>query len=575
MSGVTGFPSISGSSRGPREWSRCLGRTGQATCVLLAVLALATLGSLAHAASADAAARSIRVTFTNNSTSALTRTYQELDHGCWATEPPSTIAIGQTVVYEGESCGFATGVEWQLNYQLGNGSTLELSYDNPFVGSNSYVENAPSPYAISRIGGGGDNATILQSFGCCSDGIPADWKKNGVTIDPATGHAVPSGTPGGQFIDLPHMGVSLDRPNVLVQMDWMQDTTHNQQFEQAAIDKVIEAFNNDPVTYPGATRSGITLIVDNGSGSTIAPGGTKWGNLSRAAAFPWTQGFLTGARNSGYDTTNFNNLLKSNFIPTGRAPIFHYAVAVADISSTEPADSTSGFTPNGYGFIASLGKWPLGVSKDMEEGGTFMHELGHVLGFGHGGEDSVNEKPNYPSIMNYFYDPYGVDRNGEKVLDYSREAEPTMNETTLTEMAGLNFGANPLKYEVNWWCPTPATAKRVVHAATAPATTMDWSCDGTTPDGGTGFDVNGDNSLGELSGNKTSDWQRINFITGGVGTGAGAAGDVTVPPTVKSDEITTQISLSLRPAPHLTYSGALSGDYHDPVTVSGLSLIHI
>src|SRR5215471_16937868 len=33
--------------------------------------------------------------------------------------------------------------------------------------------------------------------------------------------------------------------------------------------------------------------------------------------------------------------------------------------------------------------------------GTFMHELGHNLGLDHGGDTSINYKPNYLSVMNY------------------------------------------------------------------------------------------------------------------------------------------------------------------------------
>jgi len=37
-----------------------------------------------------------------------------------------------------------------------------------------------------------------------------------------------------------------------------------------------------------------------------------------------------------------------------------------------------------------------------------MHELGHTLGFGHGGGDAVNYKPNYLSVMAYGLQMCGV-----------------------------------------------------------------------------------------------------------------------------------------------------------------------
>ena len=44
---------------------------------------------------------------------------------------------------------------------------------------------------------------------------------------------------------------------------------------------------------------------------------------------------------------------------------------------------------------------------------TIMHELGHCLGLQHGGDDNVNFKPNYFSVMNYMHAGGGVGGDGE------------------------------------------------------------------------------------------------------------------------------------------------------------------
>jgi hypothetical protein len=520
----------------------------------------------------------IVVDFTNESDSALTLKGVEGLEGEFLCAPPQTIAIGEGAAIISVPSDFLHGTEFTLVYELENHSEIRMNYDDPFIGDSSHHDHVPPGYSLDTSFDEEEEPvgfTVSFGHGCGCDGIPDEWKRKGVTIDPKTGKPVPKGTPGGEFIDLPHMGVSLDRPNVLVQMDWMKNTTHDQHFEQAAIDKVIEAYDKSPVTYPslngsgnGATRPGITLIVDNGEKSTITPKGKEWGLLSKATAVTWEQGFLTGTRTGGYDTTHFGELLKSDFTPTGRAPIFHYAIAAADISSTDLTDSTSGLTPNGYGFIASLGGWTNGVGSEVEQGGTFMHELGHVLGLQHGGEDgnseAVSYKPNYPSVMDYFYDPYGVLRNSARVLDYSREPEPSLNEATLTETGGFaGFGTNPLGYGIEWKCPTAKHPTKTTYLLSE----VDWNCDGTF-EAGTGFDVDGDGSQSVIAGTAHSDWERINFRTGGVGTGAAAESEVTASGVVHEEEITAEIARSLRVTPLIHYSGARTGHYHDPFTAS-------
>jgi hypothetical protein len=531
----------------------------------------------AYASPGRAANRNIVVHFTNNSDSGLTLQSVTLDGGCWTNgeSPPQTLAVNQSVDIASESCGVFTGTEFHVSYTLDlGGATMSMHYDNPEIGSDTLDNNAPQGYVFESFGVIEDHTTKFDCNSTTCDGIADDWKINGVTIDPGGGNPP-------QFIDLPKMGVSLDRPNVFVQLDHMQDLTHNQQLNQAAIDTVIKAFDQDPVTYHGATRSGITLRVDNGPNSTITPGGATWGSLSRAGAIPWTQDFLTGSRLS-YSFTNFYTLLKNNFVPTGRLPIFHYAVAGAEMSATGSStqcykgDSTSGVTPSTkLGFIVTLGDWTGCVGNQNEQTGTFMHELGHTLGLDHsGGEgdaNSVNYKPNYPSIMNYIFQTVGVPRGGTQVFDYSRDTYPNVDETKLTEAGGVNLGSNPSGSGTGHACATKAGITTFTQPALAP---VDWNCDTIVPNGGTGFDANADGSQTVLKGTTTSDWNRIQFKTGGVGAGAGAKDTVSIPSSGDSgpvNELTFEMARLSRVLPlgsKLTYNGASSGDYHDPTTLS-------
>jgi len=543
----------------------------------VALLCATTLALIAPTP-ANAAFRDIRVHFTNNSDSVLTRANGKLDGGCWSVEPPLKIEIDQTVDMASESCGIGTGTEFHVSYWLENGTQLSLHYDNPALGSDTFEETAPEGYAFEKSGVIEDRTA---KFGCDSpcDGIPLAWKKNGVTIDPGSGNPP-------QFVDLPKMGVALDRPNILVQLDWMEDAGHNQQLRQTAIDAAIDAFDKDPVVYRGATRPGITLIIDAGPASTLTPGGAPWGTLSKAQKVAWSNYLLTGNRDDGYQLANFYSLLKSNFVPTGRLPSFHYAIAAAviaqDTRPTPPVDdNTSGLTTSDkLGFMVTLGGWTGGIGSQNEQTGSFMHEFGHTLGLDHSGgegdDDSVNRKPNYPSVMSYAYQTTGIFRNGVQVFDYSRDTTPDVDETRLTEAGGVDLGANPSAYGSTNSCGSKDAGGKLTITRTyvkKDLKPLDLDCDGGTNTAGTGFDANGDTAKGTLKGS-APDWSRLKFRTGGVGQGSDAKDVVTIPDSGISEphhDITYEESrhiLVLPLAATLSFKGATTADYHDSAAMS-------
>jgi hypothetical protein len=74
---------------------------------------------------------------------------------------------------------------------------------------------------------------------------------------------------------------------------------------------------------------------------------------------------------------------------------------------------------------------------------TWMHELGHCLGLGHGGGDDEQGKPNYPSIMNYLYADRLSFNSSFWTLDYSRTDSFTfLNEDDLSEPTGISSGGH-------------------------------------------------------------------------------------------------------------------------------------
>src|SRR5262249_20243385 len=119
--------------------------------------------------------------------------------------------------------------------------------------------------------------------------------------------------------------------------------------------------------------------------------------------------------------------------------------------------------------LITLGLWGADGQTVAVGSGTFMHELGHGLGFAHGvlfrtpvagGGYSFSFEPNCKShcqsVMNYFFQ---VDLL-EGVLDYSEQVLNPLNESAVSPPKVL---ASPIHPTTKWYAPnqtfgSPATA---------------------------------------------------------------------------------------------------------------------
>ena len=312
------------------------------------------------------------------------------------------------------------------------------------------------------------------------DGLLDDWETHGVWIQP-------NGVGAAQFIDLPAMGADPNKPDIFVQIDWMQDATHNQSLQSSAIQKIVQSFANSPYVSPTGSV-GINFHVDEGPSSILnfATSAT-WGALSKAQSIPW-QSSLGTFSGSNYNWSAFQTIKDANFTPTGRTPIFHYVIAASQYGGSCSSGLSRDIGASDY--IVSLGGstcgWAGGTGTVNDQAGTLMHELGHNLNLHHGGGDDVNYKPNYLSIMSYAFQLQGLSIGGVGGnFDYSRSAIPALNETNLNEPSGVT-GA-PATYGTKHWCLGIGYIP-VGNASGA----IDWNCNNTPTDTGVSADINGD-----------------------------------------------------------------------------------
>ncbi len=313
------------------------------------------------------------------------------------------------------------------------------------------------------------------------DSLPDTWETNGYD---ANGDGVVD-------VDLPGMGATPNKKDLFVEMDYMDGRLAS----TAALDRIVQSFAAAPISNPDGS-TGIRIHLDAGS--------------ARGAAYD-----LGGGNQVPYDSNlqpavQQTDAIKATHFASARKAVFHYMLWADDYDNS--CSSGNAFAIPNDTFIVTMGpkcKWT--VTENMNVG-TFIHELGHDLGLTHGGTDSVNYKPNYLSVMNYFFQFDGVPRTtGSAWFSYSNFAPPALNEASLRESVGLNT-STASTWKTKWKCPNGTT--RTSGAANAG---IDWNCDGDTVDT-TAADINDDNVNRTLS--AQNNWSSIRFGGGDVGGGS-------------------------------------------------------
>jgi hypothetical protein len=333
------------------------------------------------------------------------------------------------------------------------------------------------------------------------DGIPSNWKTNGIPFTNSLGMLDHYMLPGANPL----------HKDLYVEIDYMQ--FHKPMHQ--AISDVVKAFADAPVCNPdGTTGINLHVLVDEQ---------IPLQDVIKIDCFP------------GGDWSGFNSLKKSFFGTSSerhdpnelaaKSLVYHYGIFINEYSSM--VDSSGCSDPPNMNFVISLGfrdpnsgrGWGLDpetgrvVGSLSEQEGTFMHEFGHTLGLHHGGMDDVNYKPNYFSIMNYLFQfPFYV---ANRSLSYSNCALGTINENHLDEEKGLTTNGCPHGQNTTYIIGTNSGPMRI----SAP---NDWDNSfgdsNNKPD--VSSDLNGDGSNDKLTG--YDDWSHIIYIMNSSRTGGSA-----------------------------------------------------
>jgi len=156
-----------------------------------------------------------------------------------------------------------------------------------------------------------------------------------------------------------------------------------------------------------------------------------------------------------------------------------------------------------------------------------MHELGHNLGLLHGGFEHLGYKPNYLSVMNYFFQLDGLIIDGvDGHYDYSRFNLTTLNENDLNEGLGLSGTPEAANYgtkyfdsygEYYYWKGYIFTVEDINN-------NIDWNCDGHPDEYSVTANINYDfdnwgSDIYTSTMHGFDDWDSIVFDGGLVGGG--------------------------------------------------------
>lgn len=236
-----------------------------------------------------------------------------------------------------------------------------------------------------------------------SDGIPDEWERTSFT---------PAGT--NEKLDLARWGASPDKPDLFLQLNWMEPEAATTGCSDEPYTRDVEGFS-DYLSCASANKN--EYRPSRKALNDLVELFAKEGYNLHIDAGAWYNNFTTDrAQFKGGPTESYEQYYAENGkvqqqldadrgrLLGGRKSVFRLGI-IGDRISPDDDSSGAGSTPGGAFFVSK----PEAMTNDEQLRNTILHELGHNIGLSHTGAARIadpagqNYLPNYVSTMNYLY----------------------------------------------------------------------------------------------------------------------------------------------------------------------------